>query len=106
MGVLSENPGSNRSDEEITKEALVDLELMMPGISNWVEEGTVFWHRKAGMGNFPTGSYRRVLDFKKQARDLKGVSFVSDIFGGCFMEAAMASAAEAVRRVCGWGGTQ
>jgi len=42
---------------------------------------------------------------KEKARDLKGVSFVTDIFGGCFMEAAMVSAAEAVKRVCGWGGT-
>jgi protoporphyrinogen oxidase len=96
----------DRSDDEIAKEALVDLELMIPGISSWVEESTVFWHAKAGMGHFPTGSYRRVLNFKAKARDLQGVSFVSDIFGGCFMEAAMASAAEAVRRVCGWGGTR
>jgi hypothetical protein len=96
----------DRSDDQIAKEALGDLELMIPGISSWVEESTVFRHAKAGMGHFPTGSYRRILDFKSKARELKGVSFVSDIFGGCFMEAAMASAAEAVRRVCAWGGTQ
>jgi protoporphyrinogen oxidase len=94
-----------RSDEEITKKALEDLESVIPGITGWVEEARVFWHKEAGMGHYPTGSYRKVLDFKEKARDLKGVSFVSDIFGGCFMEAAMVSASEAVKRVCGWGGT-
>jgi protoporphyrinogen oxidase len=94
-----------RSDEEITKKALEDLESVIPGITGWVEEARVFWHKEAGMGHYPTGSYRRVLDFKEKAEDLRGVSFVGDIFGGCFMEAAMVSAAEAVKRVCGWGGT-
>jgi protoporphyrinogen oxidase len=95
----------DRPDDEITKKALEDLESVIPGIAGWVEEARVFWHKEAGMGHYPTGSYRRVLDFKEKAKDLKGVSFVSDIFGGCFMEAAMVSAAEAVKRVCGWGGT-
>ena len=94
-----------RSDDEITKKALEDLESVIPGITGWVEEARVFWHKEAGMGHYPTGSYRRVLDFKEKAKDLRGVSFVSDIFGGCFMEAAMVSANEAVKRVCGWGGT-
>ena len=94
-----------RSDDEITKKALEDLESVIPGITGWVEEARVFWHKEAGMGHYPTGSYRRVLDFKEKAKDLPGVSFVSDIFGGCFMEAAMVSANEAVKRVCGWGGT-
>ena len=95
----------DRPDEEIIDKALKDVELMIPGISGWVEEATVFWHKEAGMGHFPTGSYRKVIDFKEKAKDLKGVSFVSDILGGCFMEAAMISADEAVKRVCGWGGT-
>jgi protoporphyrinogen oxidase len=88
-----------RPDEEITKIALEDLESVIPGITGWVEEARVFWHEKAGMGHYPTGMYRRVLDFKEKAKDLQGVSFVSDIFGGCFMEAAMVSAAEAVERI-------
>ena len=95
----------DRLDDEIIEQALKDVELMIPGISGWVEEAQVFWHKEAGMGHYPTGSYRKVLDFKEKAKDLKGVSFVSDILGGCFMEAAMVSADEAVKRVCGWGGT-
>jgi protoporphyrinogen oxidase len=95
----------DQSDDEISKTALEDLEAMIPGVSGWVEEARVFWHKEAGMGHYPTGSYRKVLDFKEKAKDLRGVSFVSDILGGCFMEAAMVSAADAVKRVCGWGGT-
>lgn len=95
----------DRPDDEIIEKALKDVEMMIPGISGWVDEAQVFWHKKAGMGHFPTGSYKKVLDFKEKAKDLKGVSFVSDMFGGCFMEAAMISANEAVKRVCGWGGT-
>ncbi len=94
-----------RPDDEILKRAVEDLEPVIPGLSGSVEEARVFWHTEAGMGHYPAGSYRSVLEFKEKARDLRGVSFVSDIFGGCFMEAAMWSAAEAVKRVCGWGGT-
>ena len=35
----------------------------------------------------------------------KDEQYWSDLFGGCYMEAAMGTAADAVRRVCGWGGT-
>jgi len=95
----------DRPDDEIIQKALKDLDLMIPGVSDWVDEAQVFWHKEAGMGHFPTGAYKKVLEFKEKAKDLKGVSFVCDILGGCFMEAAMASAHEAVKRVCGWGGT-
>ncbi|RJP17392.1 MAG: FAD-dependent oxidoreductase [Candidatus Abyssobacteria bacterium SURF_5] len=95
----------DRPDDEIIKQALEDIEPAIPGMSNWVEEARVFWHQEAGMGHYPPGSYQKILDFKKTAKDLRGVSFVSDILGGCFMEAAMASAADAVSRVSGWGGT-
>jgi protoporphyrinogen oxidase len=95
----------DKPDGEIIKQALSDTEEIIPGVSNWVDEARVFWHKEAGMGHYPPGSYQKVLDFKQKVGDLKGVSFVSDIFGGCFMEASMATAADAVRRVCGWGGT-
>lgn len=96
----------DRPDDEIIAKALKDVEPMIPGISGMIEHAEVFWHKEAGMGHYPAGSYRKVLDFKEKAKDLKGVSFVSDILGGCFMEAAMASADEAVKRVCAWGGTK
>ena len=86
----------------------IHLDAIARVFPDWTMIGAHFgnpWHKEAGMGHYPPGSYRKVLDFKEKAKDLKGVSFVSDIFGGCFMEAAMVSANEAVKRVCGWGGT-
>lgn len=92
-----------RPDKEIIKQAQEDLELMIPGVSQWIDEVALVRH-PYGVARYPAGAYRRVLDFRCQARELKGVSFVSDLFGGCYMEAAMASAAAAVTRVCEWGG--
>jgi protoporphyrinogen oxidase len=94
----------DRPDDEVIGTAQQDIELMIPGFSGYIEEATVFRH-PYGVARYPTGSYRQVLDFKKQAEKLRGVSFVSDLFGGSYMEPAMSSAAEAVKRVCQWGGT-
>ncbi len=95
---------AEQTDEQILKKAREDLEVMIPGVSNWIEEARVFRHPFVN-AIYPPGSYRRVLDFKAGAARLQGVSFVSSVLGGTSMEAAMHSAADAVRRVCGWGGT-
>ena len=92
-----------KTDDEILKLAQEDLELMIPGVSHYIEETALVRHPYE-MAQFPVGSYRRVLDFQRQARQLDGVSFVSDVFGAFAMEAAAASAAAAVSRVCAWGG--
>jgi len=94
----------DQSDDAILKQAQQDMELMLPGFSQWIEDTAVVRH-PYGVARYPTGSYRRVLDFKRGAETLRGVSFVSDLFGGCYMEPAMRSAAHAVSRVCQWGGT-
>ncbi len=91
-------------DDEIIEKARKDLELIIPGFSDWIEETAMVRH-SFGIARYPVGAYRRVLDFMEEAKRLQGVSFVSDLFGGCYMEAAMGTAADAVRRVCGWGGT-
>ena len=94
----------NKPDDEVIKQASNDIELTIPGFSSFIEDATVFRH-PYGVARYPTRSYRRVLDFKREAERLQGVSFVSDLFGGSYMEPAMTSAAEAVSRVCAWGGT-
>jgi protoporphyrinogen oxidase len=93
----------DQADDLVIGKALEDMELMIPGVSQWIEEAAVFRH-PYGVARYPTGAYRRVLDFKERARDLAGVSFVGDLFGGSYMEPAMSSAAQAVSRVCAWGG--
>jgi protoporphyrinogen oxidase len=92
-----------KPDEEVLREAQEDLELMIPGVSRYIEEAALVRHPYE-MAQFPVGSYRRVLDFKRQAQQLDGVSFVSDLFGAVAMEGAAASAAAAVSRVSQWGG--
>ena len=91
-------------DEEILKKAREDIELMIPGFSGWIEDATVHRHSFVN-AIYPPGAYRRILDFQDRAKDLEGVSFVSSVLCGMSMEAAIRSGADAVRRVCGWGGT-
>jgi protoporphyrinogen/coproporphyrinogen III oxidase len=90
-------------DEKILKKALEDMELMIPGLSGWIEHATVHRHSFVN-AIYPPGAYRSVMDFQERAKDLKGVSFVSSVLRGMSMEAAMRSGADAVRRVCGEGG--
>lgn len=94
----------DETDETVLAKAREDIELMIPGFSHWIEDATVFRHAFVN-ALYPPGSYRRVLDFQDEARHLQGVSFVSSALNGIGMEAAMRSAAAAVRRVCAWGGT-
>jgi protoporphyrinogen oxidase len=90
-----------KPDEDILREARKDLEVMLPGVSSSVEEGLVVRHPYV-MAACSVGSIGRIIDFRRRAERLKGISFVGDVFG-IGMEGAMASAAEAVRRICGNG---
>ena len=88
------------SDEKILELALKDLEDMIPGVSEWVEESKVFWHYRGGLAHYPVGAYGKIVEFKEKAKQLKGISFVSDYFGGSYIEGAMESANDAVKRIC------
>lgn len=90
-------------DEEIIEKAKSDMELILPGFSGYIEHAEVFRH-PYGVARYPVGSYRKILDFKQSAERIEGVSFVGSVFGGTTMEAATATAAEAVDRVCRQGG--
>ncbi len=93
-----------QSDAEVLAKATEDIEWMIPGFSGWIEEATVFRHPFVN-AIYPPGSYRRILEFQEQVNGPKNVSFSSSVLCGTSMEAAMSSAAAAVRRVCAWGGT-
>lgn len=88
-----------KSDDVLIKQAREDIELMIPGVSGYIEDALVIRHPFTAE-LFPGGAYRRTADFIRQSRSLKGVSFVSALFGGCSMEAAMASAEDAVKTIC------
>lgn len=99
MGSFETSELIDAPDDEILKIAQEDIELMVPGFSGWIEEAMVFRHPYEVAG-YPPGEYRRILDFLDRAKELKNVSFVSDLFGGSYMEGATASARTAVRRIC------
>jgi len=91
---------AKKPDDEILRIAQEDLELMIPGFSSWIEEAVVHRH-PYHVADYPPGSYRRILGFLERAEQLEGVSFVSDLFGGSFVEGALTSAAQAVERISG-----
>jgi len=76
------------SDDAILKEARQDIEYAIPGFSQYIEDATVFRH-DSGAIRYPAGSYRRIIEFQEKAKKMKGISFVSSLFGGAYMEAAI-----------------
>ena len=87
-------------DEQVLKTAMADMELMIPGLSGWIEHATVYRHPFVN-AVYPPGAYRRVMEFRERAKECQGVSFVSSVLRGMSMEAAIRSGADAVDRVCG-----
>jgi protoporphyrinogen oxidase len=87
-----------QSDEELTKQAKEDAELMIPGVSNWIEDIQIV-RLPYATEQYPPGAYQRVMDFKHRAEKLQGVSFASSLLGGTNMESAAGSAFDAVTRV-------
>ena len=108
LTVWSGHPTSNelfeQPDDVIIEKARRDIEIMIPGVAQWIEDAAMVRH-PYGVARYSPGDYKKVLNFIEQAKDLKGVSFVSSVLGGTSMEASIASAKAAVGRVCQWGGT-
>jgi protoporphyrinogen oxidase len=88
------------SDAALKKSAIEDAELMIPGVKNWIEEIQMV-RLPYATEQYPVGAYSRIVEFKKKAGQLKGVSFVSSLLGGTNMESSLGSAAAAVDRICG-----
>jgi oxygen-dependent protoporphyrinogen oxidase len=89
----------DRPDDEVTQKAAAGMERMIPGFSQWIEHVEVVRHPIVVAG-YDLGAHRRALDFLEKAKQLEGVSFVSDVFGACYMEGAMESAAAVVQQIC------
>ncbi|MFA5399649.1 MAG: NAD(P)/FAD-dependent oxidoreductase [Dehalococcoidia bacterium] len=87
-----------QSDAEMVKQAKEDAELMIPGVSNWIEDVQVV-RLPYATEQYPAGAYQRVMDFKHRAEKLEGVSFASSLLGGTNMESAAGSGFDAVARV-------
>lgn len=90
---------STMSDGELLDLAAREAGALIPGFSkSWIEHGEVFHHTFSHPPYGP-GSYKKVLNFKKKANSLRGLSFVGDVFGGAYIEASLRSAASAVKQV-------
>jgi hypothetical protein len=71
------------------------MERMIPGIQNWIEDALVIIHRFA-IEHYPPGTYKKVIDFRKEAEKIEGVSFISSIIGGFGIESTLATGRSAV----------
>jgi protoporphyrinogen oxidase len=85
-------------DDVVIKRAQNDLEFMIPGFGQWVEEATVVRH-EWGVARYPPGQYGRIIDFRREAGKLRGVSFVGSAYGGTHMESSLVTAKQAVERI-------
>lgn len=86
-----------KSDEEMIAHALKDLEPMIPGIAGMIEAARVQRHNW-GLARYEPGAHRRLLDFKRYAGTLNGISFVGNDYDGVHMEAAVRSGLRAATR--------
>jgi oxygen-dependent protoporphyrinogen oxidase len=87
------------SDQQIVDLALRDLNFLLPEFDqSWVEDVEVVRHSYSHPPYGP-GSYRRIVDFTAAERGQDGVHFVSDMFGGSYMECALIMAEKAVDRI-------
>ncbi|MBN2977125.1 FAD-dependent oxidoreductase [Pseudomonas sp. MAFF 301380] len=73
------------------------MEAFFPNISNWVDEAQVVRHQW-GMARYAPGAHRRILDFKRHAESLHGISFAGNDFDGVHMESGVRSARRAAHR--------
>jgi protoporphyrinogen oxidase len=86
-----------KTDDEILQQALSEVEPFVPGMRDWIAHATVVRHNWA-VARYPTGSVRKVLDFKAYAAGLKGISFAGTDYNFLHMEAGILSAQRAAQR--------
>lgn len=89
---------SGLSDDEVIAKALKDMEVFFPGIAGMVEAVKVQRHHW-GLARLSPGMHGKILEFKRQAEKLRGVSFASNDFDGVHMESAVQSGLRAAERV-------
>ncbi|MCR8662940.1 FAD-dependent oxidoreductase [Pseudomonas carnis] len=88
-----------QTDDAVVSQALRDMEAFFPGISGWVDEARVIRH-SWGIARYVPGAYRKILEFKRHAQTLEGISFAGNDYDGVHMEAGVRSGQRAARRAC------
>ena len=98
FGVRAREDWFDKSDEEIIKKSILEMERMIPGFSEKIEHAEVIRYPYVET-EYEPGAHKRVLDVVESMKDLQGISFVGGVFGGCFIEAAAISAEDAVEAI-------
>jgi protoporphyrinogen oxidase len=88
---------ANAPESEIVAMALRDLDAFIPGVASMVEEARLMRHAW-GIARYAPGDYRKVLDFKKYAEGIAGLSFAGTDYDGVVLEGSVRSAQRAVAR--------
>lgn len=86
-----------KTDDEMIAQALKDVEPMIPGIAGMVDEARVQRH-SWGFARYEPGAHRRLLEFKRYAAGLPGISFVSNDYDGVHMESSLRGGLRAAAR--------
>lgn len=85
------------SDAAIIETARLDIEGLLPGVSDWIEEAQVFRHQW-GLARYEPGMHRKVLAFKRQAEGIDGISFAGTDYDSIHMESGVRSGQRAADR--------
>ncbi len=99
LGIPTNNNMMGEPDDLIIETARDNMEPILPGFSQWIEEAAVVRFPFAGP-DYDLGAHRRVMDFCDRAKKMQGVSFAGDLFAGGFTESAVESSDAVVRRIC------
>lgn len=82
---------SKKSDEELVKICINELQDYFPKLSEWIEYSKVVRH-KYGVPQFNVNHNQEAHTFLKMIKQRKGISFCGDYLSGGYMESALWSA--------------
>jgi protoporphyrinogen oxidase len=85
----------DRSDEELTEQAISDLEQFVPSFRDRIRQTRVKRHRWM-VARYTPGTHRRIIAFKKRVEAVQGLSIVSNDLDSCHMESAVTAARRAI----------
>jgi len=88
----------DRSDEELIEQAISDLEQFVPKFRNRIKQTRVMRHRWM-VARYVPGTHRRIIEFKRQAESVEGLSIVSNDLDSCHMESAVTAARRAIESI-------
>ena len=90
----------DRPDEELIRRAISDLEHFVPSFSDRIVQTRIIRHRWM-VARYAPGTHRRIIEFKKRAGSVEGLSILSNDLDGVHMECAVTAARRTVDSLSG-----